>query len=46
MKTFHRLLQITNVNTHRNYEMVENYAVQLIQEAIQLAAMCKKARAV
>lgn len=36
----------SNFNTHRNYEMVENYAMQLIQEAIQLAAMCKKARAV
>ena len=35
-----------NYNTHRNYEMVENNAVQLIQEAIQLDAMCRKARAV
>ena len=35
-----------NYNTNRNYEMVENNAVQLIQEAIQLAAMCRKARAV
>ena len=35
-----------NYSTHRNYEMLENNAVQLIQEAIQLAAMCRKARAV
>lgn len=35
-----------NGNTHTFYEFTENYAVQLIQEAIQLAAMCRKARAV
>lgn len=35
-----------NGNTHTFYEFTENYAVQMIQEAIQLAAMCRKARAV
>lgn len=35
-----------NYSTHNDYVIMENYAVQLIQEAIQLAAMCRKARAV
>ena len=35
-----------NRSTHNDYIIMEKYAVQLIQEAIQLAAMCRKARAV
>lgn len=35
-----------NDGTDELYFVMESYAVNLIQEAIQLAAMCRKARAV